>query len=393
MNANDTLDLMESLGSTALDVLQRRRQLRNKLPRSFNRTEAGRYLKCDERTIEKVASELGIDWKQDKDLGIPWNLYINQMYAIRDALPPSTILKVNHKKFVRSPEQKLQVITVQNQKGGVGKTMSVVTLSTGLAVEYHQQYRILIIDMDGQSTLSSYHPSLDNVERKTIGELISMNPNDPEFVKSVRNSICDTITPNLKIIRSDQVDRNIESVFHSLNAKGQLQDPYTRLSRVIDAIADDFDIVFIDTPPSFGFGSINAYMAGTSVLFPLGANENDTDATYQYMTFIPDMYASLMGAGHQGYDFVKMLITNNTNSDTALEYIGELQNHFGPLLMANKFNHSEAVRRCSSDKYSIYEVSASSYKGPRKTFDQAKLNADAFVGELHAHIQQVWNKG
>ncbi|MFM2666587.1 ParA family protein [Vibrio mediterranei] len=306
----ETLRTLEELAQSAVDLLSERDEVKPKLTRTFDRTDAVEYLKCDYRTIEKYASELNIDPKAYVNVGIKWMLNIEQIYQIRAALPDSTILKKKLKPFNKSNDLKQQVIAVMNQKGGVGKTLTTITLATGMAVEYHEGYRILVIDMDGQSTLSTYQPSLDGEERPTIGELIQIDPSTEKYAELIRSSVSDTTIPNFKIIPASQGDRDVEAIFHEGVFNGSIIDPYSRLRKVLEALEKDFDIVLIDTPPSLGYSSINAYYAATSVILPLGANQNDTDATCQYLTYLPKIYRNLIAQGHRGYDFIKLVLTN-----------------------------------------------------------------------------------
>lgn len=389
----ETLKELETIAQGASELLAQREDIRPKLPRTFDRPDAVEYLKCDYRTIEKHAAELGFDPKAHVSSGINWMLDINQIYKIRDALPESTILKKKLKPFNRKKNQKAQVLVVQNQKGGVGKTLSCITMATGIAMEYHEGYRIAVIDMDGQSTLSSYQPSLDGEERPTIGELIQIDPQTEGYRELIRASVSDTTIPNLKIIPAAQGDRDIEAIFHEGVFSNSISSPYSRLKAVIDAISDDVDIVLIDTPPSLGYASINAYNAATSVIVPLGANQNDTDATCQYLSYLPKIYRNLIAQGHQGYDFIKFLLTNyEENSASSLEVREELNEHFNGYLFSTTFKKSEAVRLCSLDRNTVYDLSKSMYSGHKSTFKNAKLNADQILMDIMLQVRKVWDK-
>ena len=389
----ETLKVLEEIARGASELLEQREEIRPKLPRTFDRPDAVEYLKCDYRTIEKHAYELGINPKVHIDSGINWILDIDQIYKIRDALPDTTILKKKLKPFARESNQKTQVLVVQNQKGGVGKTLSCITMATGMAVEYHEGYRICVIDMDGQSTLSTYQPSIDGDARPTIGELIQVDQETKDYQTLIRNSVSDTTIPNLKIIPAAQGDRDIEAIFHERVFDGSIKSPYSRLQNVIEAIRDDFDIILVDTPPSLGYASINAYNAATSVIIPLGANQNDTDATCQYLCYLPKIYKNLISHGHQGYDFVKFLLTNyEENSASSLEVREELNEHFNGFLFSTTFKKSEAVRLCSLDRNTVYDLSKSMYSGHKATFKNAKLNADQILMDIMLQVRKVWDK-
>ncbi len=390
----ETLEKFETLADSALELLNERADLNPKRGRTFDRPEAVDYLKCDYRTIEKYCADLGIDPRSranDPLEPIAWQLTLDELYQIRDVLPETTILK---KKLAgvnpRMQPKGCQVIVVQNQKGGVAKTLSAITLATGTATEYHQGYRVAVIDMDGQSTLSSYQPNLTNEPRSTIGELLELDPQSDSYPEKVKSGISDTTISNLKIIPADQSDRDVEATFHNLMHEGLMTNPYERLLSIIDVIRDDFDIIYIDTPPSLNYASINAYRASTGVIFPFGAAQNDTDATCQYFTYLPKIYRLLIKLGHEGYDFIKMLITNYEESYSSQEVMSELKEYFPLDLLPTKFNKSEAIRVCSKERNTIYDISKSGYTGTKSTFSKAKLNTNAVLADVMDEITKVW---
>jgi cellulose biosynthesis protein BcsQ len=284
---------------------------------------------------------------------------------------------------------KPSIISVQNQKGGVGKTQTSVTLATGLAIEFPAEYQIVVIDMDGQSTLTSYFPS--NEKRTTIGDLVLLDPKSDDYQEKVRAAVSDTNYRNLKIIPAAQKDRDIESVFHEGVHAEMISDPYKRLNSVIDAIKYDCDIIIIDTPPSLGYASINSYYAANAVIFPIGATQPDTDATCQYFTYIPDTYRTLMRLGHSGYDFSKILITNFDKSQSSMEVVDEVQFYFNGSYLNTEFVKSEAVRRCSLHKSTVFDYSKSGYKGTKATYESAYKNSKDIVFEVANLIFEQWD--
>lgn len=389
----ETLEHFESLAENAIALLAERKELNPKVERTFDRPEAVDYLKTDYRTIEKYCAELGFDPRSksnDEYDPAQWQLTLSQLYAIRDILPDSTILKKKLAKAARLQPKGCQIIVVQNQKGGVGKTLTSLVYATGLATEYQQNYRVAIIDMDGQSTLSSYYPSLTNERRTTIGKLLMLDPNSDNYAEHIKASISDTTIPNLKIIPADQTDRDIEGLFHEGIHEGNITNPYRRLDSVIKTIQDQFDFIIIDTPPSLGYGVINAYFAANAVIFPFAASQNDTDATCHYLTYLPRIYRILIQEGHQGYNFMKMLLTNYEDSYSAQEVISELKDFFPLELLPTKFHKSEAVRLCAKERNSIYDISKSKYSGTKSTFNKAKLNTNSLLTDLMDDVIKVW---
>jgi chromosome partitioning protein len=151
-----------------------------------------------------------------------------------------------------------RVITISNQKGGVGKTTTAVNLAAALA---RQGARVLVIDLDPQGNAST---ALGVEHRAETASVYDVVINDVPMVDVVQKSpefgalYCVPATIHL-------AGAEIELV--SLVAREQ------RLRRALDLhvkeMADPYDYVFIDCPPSLGLLTINAFVAAREVLIPI----------------------------------------------------------------------------------------------------------------------------
>lgn len=361
-----------------------RKELRN-----FTRAEASAYLSIDAKTLDKYVATAGIDPRRHAES--QWSIDLSEMYRVRDLLPEGLR---KEPKFVRGAHQQAQVIVIQNQKGGVGKTVSAATIASGLATEFHQEYRIGLIDMDGQATLSMYYaPEAEMEGCLSIGDLMMRNFQldvEETFEQAVSEAFLETTIPNLRILPASQTDRAIEGWFHEQVFSHQLVSPYSLLNDIIDAVKDQFDIIVIDTPPSLGYATYNAYFSATSVVFPLSITENDIDATCSYFSYIPQVWALLANAEHQGYDFMKILLTNHRDSSTTTELMNSLYEFFAPYLYSKEFKHSEAVRQSSSLLSTVFDMSKSEYPKSKSTFQSAQQNAYEVTSQILRDIVNVW---
>lgn len=395
MKKFDTTNTFQSLKIGADTYIKRRnhRLLNNhrKELRNYTRAEASTYLDIDAKTLDKYIKTAKIDPRRHEDS--QWSINIEEMYEVRNLLAES-LRKAP--KFLRSRQQTTQIIVIQNQKGGVGKTVSAATIASGLATEFHQEYRIGLIDMDGQATLSMYYAPESNIEGYlSVGDLI-MNNFDLEEGEThkqvVSNAFLPTTIPNLRILPASQSDRGIEGWFHEQIFNHQLSSPYSILNGIIDSVREEFDIIIIDTPPSLGYATYNAYFASTSVVFPLSITENDIDATCSYFSYIPQVWALLANANHCGYDFMRILITNYRDSATTTELMNSLHDYFAPYIYSNEFKNSEAIRQASSLLSTVFDMSKSEYPKSKATFQNAQQNCYEITSQILRDIVNVWRK-
>ena len=146
-----------------------------------------------------------------------------------------------------------KIISIANQKGGVGKTTTAVNLSASLAV---LEKKVLLVDCDPQANATSGIGIDPDTLEKSVYECILGQAD-------VKEVIIETDTPNLDLLptRIDLVGAEVELV----NEKGR----ENFLAKALEPVRNDYDFIIIDCSPSLGLITINALTASDSVIIPI----------------------------------------------------------------------------------------------------------------------------
>ena len=149
-----------------------------------------------------------------------------------------------------------KVFAVTNQKGGVGKTTTTINLAASLALA---DQNVLIVDMDPQANLTSgigrkgsFAPAGTVYEALTAGT-----------ITNIKDFVVSTEVAGLSLLPADNNLTGAEVELVSLDARER------RLRPLLQQVKAEFDYVFIDTPPSLGFLTLNALVAAEAVIIPL----------------------------------------------------------------------------------------------------------------------------
>ncbi len=145
------------------------------------------------------------------------------------------------------------IITVANQKGGVGKTTTAINLSAAVA---NKGFRTLLIDLDPQANSTMSYVDTHGVQRSMYDVLVT---EEIEF----KDAVVETQVPNLYLAPSRISLAKLES-----KLIGDLDGPFRLKDKLKDA-GSEYDYIFIDTPPTLGMITVNALVASTHVLVPI----------------------------------------------------------------------------------------------------------------------------
>ena len=152
-----------------------------------------------------------------------------------------------------------QIISVINQKGGVGKTTTVINLATSLTFK---NKKILVIDLDPQGNATTGLGVSNNLNEKTVYDVLNGNCNIEETIK-------DTNISNLKIVPS-----NVDLSGLEVETAGESRKAFflkDKMDKFINSDKNDFAYIFVDCPPSLSLLTVMALVVAKSLIVPLQA--------------------------------------------------------------------------------------------------------------------------
>ncbi len=149
------------------------------------------------------------------------------------------------------------VWTVANQKGGVGKTTTVVALAGLLS---QRGKRVLLIDTDPHASLTSYLNYDSDSLDKTLYELFQVPKLTPEFIQE---HIIHTAFENIHLLPASITLATLDRVLGNREGMGLI------LARALHKLHDEYDFAIIDCPPVLGVMMVNAIAACDRILVPV----------------------------------------------------------------------------------------------------------------------------
>lgn len=248
-----------------------------------------------------------------------------------------------------------KVITVFNQKGGVGKTTTNVNLSACLAL---LGKKVLVLDNDPQGNTTSGLGVEKGGERNIYEALLG--------IRSPEDSVVATSIDGLDIIPSDMQLAGAEIEMIELESREQ------RLKEIVSVLKSNYDYILVDCPPSLGMLTINALVAADSVLIPIQCEYYALEGVSQLMS----TYQLVKQSINTELEIQGVLLTMyDGRTNLSIQVQDEVKKYFGDAV------YDSVIPR------SVRLAEAPSFGMPIITYDPRSKGAIAYMALAHEFLK------
>jgi chromosome partitioning protein len=233
------------------------------------------------------------------------------------------------------------VLSIANQKGGVGKTTTSINLAAALA---QHQLRTLLVDLDPQGNATLSFLDTSNLTPSVYDVLV-----DPQV--GAEQAVRTTAYPSLDVLGA-----RISLAKAETKLVGEF-DSHFRLKDKLDSVRDRYDYVVIDTPPTLGVLTVNALVASTHLLVPIQASYFALEGTDDLL----ETYEKIRARPNPQLEFLGVVITlHDRRTVLSRDIQRQIREVFGDKVFRTTISKSVRLEESPAYKQSIFTFAPTS---------------------------------
>ena len=317
-----------------------------------------------------------------------------------------------------------KLVAVANFKGGVGKTSTCAHLAMSAALD---GYKVLVIDLDSQGSMTSIFGGKVADEWQTVFPMLARHYGEhlrrDNQLRQDRGDtpipLDETLTEALGLSAPDLIQKthwpNIDLIGAQLNLYwAEFQIPVWRMQARswklwdaltdrldADGVLDQYDLIFLDTPPALGYLTINGLAASDILLVPLGASFLEFDSTGRFFDMLHSTFSSIeegenVAARALGrpemkfeWDAVRAVITRYDGAQQS-ELASLMQAYLGRTLSPHRQDFTALIGQAGEQVSGIYEADYRDFN--RETYVRGREAFDETYAAFKRLLLGVWRR-
>jgi chromosome partitioning protein len=233
------------------------------------------------------------------------------------------------------------IIAIANQKGGVGKTTTAINLAAALALS---DKSVLLIDLDPQANSSLSFLDHSAIESSVYELLTEPSANSDEIIKHTEVKGLDVLPSRISLAKFES------------KLIGEFDAPF-RLKDRMDGLTKIYDFIIIDTPPTLGLITVNAFVAADYVLIPIQPSyfalegTDDLLETFEKVKARPNPNLRILGV---------VITLHDRRTTLARDILDQIKQLFGDKVFDTIINKSVRLEESPAYKETIFTFAPNS---------------------------------